>query len=309
MLSIIIPVYNVEAYVGKCIRSVLEQSFQDWEMILVDDGSTDDSGRICDEFSIVDERIKVFHQENQGVSMARNKGLDLSNGEFVFFIDADDWIDEGCLENMIPKDEIDMCVCGMKRIYSSEGGYEVTYVDQWPKRKTVTFDTENLYYEVLNVYGSVANKVIRKSCIGKTRFSSEHIYGEDLLFFVEIINNMKTATVIKKGYYNYLCTREGNTFSSIKPEYAYDSIACVQELYLKLAQRGYSTCGVNRIRIAIRDIQRKLKYLNDKRIKKICFETLKMPGFKNIIMFLFDFKVSSLKHKILFLYLLIYFMI
>ena len=92
MVSCIIPVYNTEKYLPRCIESVLAQTFVDWEMLLIDDGSTDASGSICDEYAASDSRIRVFHKENGGVSSARNVGLDNMRGEWVTFVDSDDWL-------------------------------------------------------------------------------------------------------------------------------------------------------------------------------------------------------------------------
>ena len=88
LVSIIVPVYNIEKYISKCIESVLSQTFKDWELILVDDGSTDNSGKICDEYALKDNRIKVIHKENEGVTATRDKGVKEAQGEFLFFIDA-----------------------------------------------------------------------------------------------------------------------------------------------------------------------------------------------------------------------------
>ncbi len=93
-ISIIIPVYKVEKYLRRCLDSIVAQTFTDWECILIDDGSPDNSGKICDEYAANDERFRVFHQENQGVSAARNKGLDEAKGEWITFVDSDDWVDE-----------------------------------------------------------------------------------------------------------------------------------------------------------------------------------------------------------------------
>ena len=90
MISVIVPVYNVEQRIGLCIESVMNQSYSDWELILVDDGSSDRSGAICDEYVVRDARIRVFHKENGGVSTARNLGLDMACGEWVVFLDGDD---------------------------------------------------------------------------------------------------------------------------------------------------------------------------------------------------------------------------
>ena len=90
-ISIIVPVYNVEKYLKRCIDSILNQSFTDFELILVDDGSTDNSGEIIDEYAIKDERIKVIHKENGGLSSARNVGIEYSKGNYIAFVDSDDW--------------------------------------------------------------------------------------------------------------------------------------------------------------------------------------------------------------------------
>lgn len=92
-ISIIVPVYNVEKYLRKCIDSILNQTFKDFELILIDDGSTDESGKICDEYNLKDNRIKVIHKENGGLSSARNAGLDIAQGEYIGFVDSDDWIE------------------------------------------------------------------------------------------------------------------------------------------------------------------------------------------------------------------------
>ena len=92
-ISIIVPVYNTEKYIIRCINSVLKQTFRNWELILIDDGSIDSSGKICDFFQKKDNRIKVIHKKNEGVSIARNLGITLSKGNYITFIDSDDWVD------------------------------------------------------------------------------------------------------------------------------------------------------------------------------------------------------------------------
>lgn len=100
LISIIVPVYNVENYVQQCFDSVISQSFKDWEMIIIDDGSTDNSGCICDKYASIEPRIKVVHQKNGGLSVARNKGISLAQGVYLFFLDSDDYLPEDSLSNL-----------------------------------------------------------------------------------------------------------------------------------------------------------------------------------------------------------------
>lgn len=101
-LSIVVPVYNVEGYLRRCVESVLKQDYEDYEMILVDDGSTDSSGKICDDLAQENEKVKVIHKENGGLSSARNAGINVVKGEYIMLLDSDDWIEEGCLKKFAP---------------------------------------------------------------------------------------------------------------------------------------------------------------------------------------------------------------
>ena len=103
MISIIIPVYNAASYLDKCIESILHQKYKDFELLLINDGSTDNSGDICDAFALKDNRISVFHQQNQGVSAARNLGIEQAKGEWLQFIDSDDWIENDFLLNNVSR--------------------------------------------------------------------------------------------------------------------------------------------------------------------------------------------------------------
>ena len=121
-ISIIVPVYKVEPYLGTCLESVLSQTYQNLEIILVDDGSPDQCGTICDQYALKDNRIRVIHQENQGLSGARNSGIDLVTGEYITFIDSDDFIDICMIELMVEQldDMTDIVACGT--VYCDESG-------------------------------------------------------------------------------------------------------------------------------------------------------------------------------------------
>lgn len=120
-ISVIVPIYNVEKYIGRCVESILNQTYKNIELILVDDGSTDRSGKICDEFSENDKRIQVLHNHNRGVSEARNAGLETMSGDYVMFVDSDDWIDPFMIEKMyrtLKKYDTELVVC--EPIYAYE---------------------------------------------------------------------------------------------------------------------------------------------------------------------------------------------
>ena len=109
-LSIIIPVYNVRQWLEETVNSVLNQTFRDFELILVDDGATDGSGALCDAFAAADSRVKVIHQENAGVSAARNAGIRMAQGDYLYFVDGDDWMEEDAIESMLDcvDDDVDI---------------------------------------------------------------------------------------------------------------------------------------------------------------------------------------------------------
>lgn len=122
MISVIIPVYNVEPYLRKCLDSVICQTYRNLDIIVVDDGSTDDSGQICDEYQNMDDRIRVFHKKNEGLSSARNLGLQYVKGEYIGFVDSDDFIDEDMYESMLHemKEDVDIVICGRRICFPKE---------------------------------------------------------------------------------------------------------------------------------------------------------------------------------------------
>ena len=128
MISIIIPVYNTEKYVNKCIESLLGQTYQNFEIIIIDDGSSDSSPALCDAFAAEYPKIRVIHQKNKGLSAARNRGLELAQGEYVFFLDSDDYLNENALQNLVnvqQKYQADLVIGGYCRVYDSGKDEEV----------------------------------------------------------------------------------------------------------------------------------------------------------------------------------------
>ncbi|EGP5489252.1 glycosyltransferase, partial [Enterococcus faecium] len=122
-ISIIVPVYKVEPYLRKCVDSILAQTFTDFEVILVDDGSPDNSGKICDEYASKDSRVRVIHKKNGGLSSARNAGIDVARGKYLGFVDSDDYIEKDMYELLydnIVKEQADLSICGIYDIYAGK---------------------------------------------------------------------------------------------------------------------------------------------------------------------------------------------
>ena len=212
MISVIIPVYNVEKYLCKCVDSVINQTYKDLEIILVDDGSPDSSGEICDEYAKKDARIKVIHKENGGLSSARNVALDVANGDYVAFIDSDDYINENTLKEVVEKlDETQADVCMFSHYTVNEHG-ETAH--KLPLNKEV-YEKEDIKDFILPMFigptqqeqallGIVCRQVFKRKTIGSLRFKSERDYfAEDVVFNLEFYVNANKMCIIDKPLYYY----------------------------------------------------------------------------------------------------------
>ena len=197
MISVIVPIYNADKYLHRCIKRILAQDYTDFELLLIDDGSTDNSGTICDEYAIKDNRIRVFHKENGGVSSARNWGLDNAIGEYIMFVDSDDYMLPGMLEVMLSTLEskkTDLVVCGTTE---TGGGYwrpiaDVDYSINQLKENFVSL----LHTELLS---PPWNKIYKKEIIGSNRFCEDISFGEDLLFNIQYLEKCENISFIKES--------------------------------------------------------------------------------------------------------------
>lgn len=199
-LSIIIPVYNVERYLHQCLDSILASTLKDYEIILVDDGSRDSSGEICDKYGCRDNRIKVVHQQNSGVSAARNVGINMAEAEWITFIDSDDLITKTYLENLYHEvevnNQIDFVEAGCKNYIHGE----VTDVEQYFDYYSGD-DMDKLYH----VYrGIIVSKLFRKSIISKNNISFPDgiSSAEDQFFTTRYLAHIKSYSLLSEtGYY------------------------------------------------------------------------------------------------------------
>ncbi len=206
MISIIIPVYNVKEHIDQCLQSVLSQAYTDWECILVDDGSTDGSGDICDGYAKIDTRFSVIHQDNQGVSSARNNGLKMAKGEHVCFIDSDDWVSSDYLSNMLiglVDDSIDMVVTGLSKEYNNQNS-QTFQPTQRCKIKANSQFTKTFIENVGLLYGPTA--ILYKKRIIKENhllFPQESSFGEDTVFnflYLEYVDHIYLLPCINYFY-------------------------------------------------------------------------------------------------------------
>lgn len=222
-LSIIVPIYNVEPYLRRCIDSILAQTFTDFELILVDDGSPDNCPSICDEYAAKDPRIVVIHKENGGISDARNAGIDIAKGEYIGFVDSDDWIDQRMYEELIQistKENVDIVCCAISNCFSNNE------IKVWPELdQDVVYNRDDiishLYPDIRRIIClPIWNKVFKKELFKTLRFPTNLMY-EDEYIMLEYLNNCNMVYVCHKAFYNYTCDRQGSLLHSAISEKNY----------------------------------------------------------------------------------------
>lgn len=203
-ISVIVPVYNSEDNISRCIESVLKQSYTNIELILVNDGSKDLSGEICEAYAKLDNRIKVVHKKNGGVSSARNLGIKISTGEYIQFIDSDDYIDIDMCEKLINKmiiSDADLVVCGYKSINKDNISYVEYQECVYEILENITNDFSDLYQK--NFFNSIWDKLYKREFIIDL-FDETISLGEDLIFNLNYLKQGKKIAVLKECLYNYI---------------------------------------------------------------------------------------------------------
>ena len=204
-IGVIIPVYNVAPYLVRCLDSVLAQTFTDWELILVDDGSTDGSGDICNDYAVRDQRIKVLHQVNGGAAAARNAGLDANTAEYIAFIDADDYVEPNYLAAMfdaLQKHQTRLAVCGTKR-YCADGQVEIRATMPKPLMTPKSVLTCLLRSDDPITSGPYA-KLYHRDLFRELRFPVGHI-SEDLAIMYQLVAQCDQIATVSWPLYHYCC--------------------------------------------------------------------------------------------------------
>lgn len=204
-LSVIVPCYNVGKYLENCVNSILKNKVSDMEIILVNDGSTDNTLEIIRKFEKKHKNIKVIDQKNQGLSMARNVGIEIASGDYIAFIDSDDSVDKQMFSKMIEKaleNDFDIVACGVKWIYPDhelniDAGFNCDCLNKDEVKKIMS-----------TIYPGACNKIYKRSVLGKLRFK-KGIWYEDVEFIYRLLPLINKIGVIEGSYYNYY-QREGS---------------------------------------------------------------------------------------------------
>ncbi len=197
LVTIVVPVYQAEKYVGCCIESILAQDYNNWELILINDGSTDSSGDLCDAYAIIDQRINVYHQENKGVSAARNKGLRIAKGEYLIFVDADDCLERSALDNLVniaQTNKLSILQFGI-RSYQNESKVKTTSKGSF--KLTIYNDLSQYNSFQYGVWGYL----LQRNIYTLETFTEGVRYAEDIEFITKCITHSNRLGVLSATFY------------------------------------------------------------------------------------------------------------
>lgn len=225
-ISIIVPVYKVEKYLNRCVDSILAQSHRDIEVILIDDGSPDSCGRICDEYSRLDKRVKVIHQENKGVSSARNAGLDFASGDYIGFVDSDDYIEPDMYEtllHLIKSTEADIACISMA-VHDSNGNQEPFQEEDEVHIYTREQAIQNMFYDDNSTSGHLCNKIYKAELFDGLRLDSKIKVREDALIMWDLFFRSKSISFQRKYKYHYL-SNPSSAVHSFSPSFLTSRLA------------------------------------------------------------------------------------
>ncbi len=228
-VSVVVPVFNVEKYLLSCFESVASQTYQNLEIILVDDGSTDGSSKLCDKLAFVDERVRVIHQKNGGLSDARNAGLDLVTGDYVAFVDSDDTIESDMIEmlvDLLEQYDAQVSACRYTQVWEDGREERIGEDHQIKVYEGNEALKEYLYGKTMDPF--VCNKLYRAELInpltGESRRFIKGIVGEDNPFNIELFKTLDRVVLVGKSSYRYLQKRKGAITNSAISQKKIDSV-------------------------------------------------------------------------------------
>lgn len=299
-VSVIVPIHNSEKTLNRCVKSILSQSYKNLEVILVNDGSTDGSLKICEKFKEKDSRVVVINKKNAGVSAARNTGLSVANGEFIQFVDADDYINPDmtqCLADNLEKSCADLVICGYNRV--SNGKFVKKSPSNFYSNSLFAFKDcfERLYKGAF--FNAPWNKLYRRDRI-KTLFDENFSIGEDLLFNLSYTSNCDKIVVISDILYNYDVSLQSGLASRYDENLFYIEIILHKEVqnFFEISFESNDFSNINEVLAKeIYYYLKKIVILSDEskctKLEKIkaCFE----DGFVKNMLFEVNFTDSQIK--------------
>ena len=217
LISVIIPVYNTESYIGVCLKSLVKQTYTHFEVLMIDDGSTDNSGKICQEYTESDSRFHYYRKENGGASSARNLGIEYSRGDYLTFVDSDDWVEEDYLEvlyNSIIDESAGVSISTYKRFEMDDDSWYVHSFQRGYEKRV--FNYLELINELIDLdsfdhsYRFVSGKLVRRDIRGDIRFNTLTILGEDMEFWFKIYLISPKLVYINRDSYVYRTVKSSN---------------------------------------------------------------------------------------------------
>jgi hypothetical protein len=221
LVSVVVPVYGVRPYLPHCVESLLAQTHRDLEIILVDDGSVDGSGELCDSYAAADPRVRVVHRPNGGLSAARNSGLEVATGDHVMFVDGDDWIDPDTVESMLASaDGVDVVVAGFHVDAHDGSEHLVSSVQVLPPLLYVDGDQPATHVsgELLRVIGYAWNKLYRRDVLADARFEEGVSLVEDVLFNGPLLARVERLGFIPAAHVHYVQRPRHTLRTSLRPD-------------------------------------------------------------------------------------------
>lgn len=305
ILSIIVPIYNVEKYLEECIKSILKQTYNSFELILIDDGSTDSSGKIADYFLSIDKRVKVIHQCNKGLSSARNIGIEISSGKYIMLVDSDDVIDYRMCEIMVNNAEennADLVICDFLEFSSN-----IIYTNNI-NIKSEKFNNiealEGLTDKFRSKFTISTNKLYRKRLLEKNKFMSNRIHEDEFIIHRILNDSNKIIYIPIKLYYyrkriNSITTNKFSKKSLDKIDAFYDRVKFFNNLGLielsERTQRVYLNCYLENYYKARRELN-----LSNKELK------LYRHGLASLLRYILNNKSFNIKEKVMAVIITIY---
>lgn len=229
-ISVVVTVYNIEEYLGRAVDSILNQTYRNLEVILVDDGSLDGSGALCDEYAKKDPRVKTVHQKNGGAWQARNTGMAHASGDYLTFVDGDDWIDPRMYEALLSameQQDADLAVCRYRRVYEEE-------IRDFSTPNAYVFEGQEILEKYIEeddgflIQTAPWNKLYKRSIVGELQFPKS-LY-EDMIYTIHLLNQTKRSVYLDQAYYNYVCSRQTSTTNKgVQEKTFYDLIPNLYE--------------------------------------------------------------------------------